>query len=92
MGEIKDIDGNSLIAPVKKGIVDGYGEFNIKSLKGFQAPIEAVDEIEKYYKTFISDDATNALLKFYDKSLGLWKGSVTSIFPAFHIRNFIGNL
>ena len=91
-GEVKDIDGNPLLAPIKGVVEDGYEEFSLKSLKGFQAPKEAVKEIEKYYKTFISDDATNALLKFYDKGLGVWKGSVTSLFPAFHIRNAIGNL
>ena len=92
-GGVKDVDGNPLLAPIaKKGLAEGYEEFSLKGLKGFQAPKEAVKEIEKYYKTFISDDATNDLLRFYDGSLGLWKGSVTSLFPAFHIRNIIGNL
>lgn len=58
----------------------------------FQVPIEIGDELSKYFNTFISDDATNVLLKGIDKALGIWKGSVTSIFPAFHVRNFIGNL
>ncbi len=91
-GEIKDVNGESLIAAVGKSTAPGYSEFSLKGLKGFQAPTEAVKEIEKYYQTFISDDATNALLKFYDKALGKWKGSVTSVFPAFHMRNMIGNL
>ena len=91
-GEVKDVEGNPLVAPLKGGIAPGYTAFTIKGLKGFQAPAEAVKEIEKYYQTFVSDEATNALLKFYDQGLGIWKGTVTSIFPAFHIRNELGNL
>src|SRR3990167_536505 len=92
-GEVKDIGGNPLVQTLTKGrVAPGYSEFTIKNLKGFQAPSEAVKDIEKYYKTFISDDATNSLLKFYDSALGVWKGSVTSLFPAFHIRNVVGNL
>jgi len=58
----------------------------------FQVPIEIGEELSKYFNTFTSDEATNVLLRGIDKALGIWKGSVTSIFPAFHIRNFIGNL
>lgn len=92
-GEVKDIEGNALVQPITDMAVPGYKEFAIKGLKGMQAPAEAVNEIEKYYKTFTSDEATNSLSKFYDKALlGPWKAAVTGIFPAFHIRNFFGNL
>lgn len=93
-GEIKDINGESIVAPLTKktGLMPGYQKFSNKWLKRFQAPVEVVDEIEKYFKAFISDDATNILLRVYDKALGLWKYSVTSLFPAFHLRNEIGNL
>lgn len=90
-GSIKDIDGNPLVTKIGKTADSGYRELT-GPLRGFQAPAEAADELEKYFRTFVSDDATNALLKFYDSALGVWKGSVTSLFPAFHIRNAIGNL
>lgn len=90
-GEVKDLDGNPLVSKVGKYVEQGYKEFSTKELRGFQAPVEAVDEVERYFKTFVSDDATNALLKAYDKVLGVWKKLVTSIFPAFHIRNALGN-
>ena len=91
-GDIKDITGNVLVKGVKEGIENGSRELAVKELKGFQAPVEIADELEKYFKTFTSDEATNALLKIYDKALGIWKGSVTSIFPAFHLRNAVGNV
>lgn len=90
-GKVKDINGNPLVIPAQEAGL-GYKEFTMGPLKGYAAPNEAVDGIEKYYKTFVSDEATNQLLKFYDNSLGLWKGLVTSVFPSFHIRNFTGNL
>lgn len=90
-GKVKDINGNALVIPAQEAGI-GYKEFTMGPLKGFAAPGEAVEGIEKYYKTFVSDDATNQLLKFYDGALGIWKGTVTSIFPSFHIRNLTGNL
>lgn len=90
-GKVRDINGNPLVIPAQEAGL-GYREFTMGPLKGFAAPNEAVEGIEKYYKTFVSDQATNQLLKFYDNSLGLWKGLVTSVFPSFHIRNVTGNL
>lgn len=58
----------------------------------YQVPTEIADELTKYYNTFTSDDAVKGFLKLYDSALGIWKGSVTSLFPAFHIRNVMGNL
>jgi len=40
----------------------------------------------------INDEATKDFFKAYDKVQGLWKASVTSMFPMFHGRNAIGNV
>ncbi|MEK0325140.1 MAG: hypothetical protein QQN63_05495, partial [Nitrosopumilus sp.] len=48
--------------------------------------------VEEFMGNVINDDATNDLLKNYDKLQNLWKASVTSMFPAFHGRNAISNV
>lgn len=70
----------------------GYVEAGAKELKGLRFHPAIAEQIDKFGKAFIDDGATNKLLEAFDKAQGLWKASVTSIFPAFHGRNAISNV
>jgi len=59
-----------------------------KKVKTTYVPKEIGDLLNK----FTSPKDTNAFLKFYDVNLRIWKGAVTSYFPAFHVRNMGGNV
>lgn len=89
----KTDDGEFVFKPVKAGkLLEGHVELGIKDLRGLQAPVEVAKDIESYYKTFMQPEEIKGLLKFYDTATNVWKASVTSIHPAFHGRNAIGNL
>lgn len=61
-------------------------------LKGYIAPPEVANMLENTYKTLFDPDQANGFLKAFDKVTGMWKQSVTSWFPAFHIRNGMSNI
>ena len=89
-GEVKDVAGNPAI--VRSGTVEGFKDFTLKSLKGYSAHPDIVDYMERVQKVFGNEDATNKIIKIYDNLQNIWKGSVTSIFPAFHVRNALSNV
>jgi hypothetical protein len=70
----------------------GYVEAGAKELAGLKFHPAIAEAIDKFGKNFTSDEATNELLRAFDKMQGLWKASVTSLFPAFHGRNAISNV
>lgn len=70
----------------------GYVEAGAKELKGLKFHPAIAESIDKFGASIINDEATNQLLRAFDKVQGLWKASVTSIFPAFHGRNAISNV
>lgn len=70
----------------------GYVAAGAKELKGFVFHPAIAEQIDKFKGGLINDEATNNLLKAFDKVQNLWKASVTSIFPAFHGRNAISNV
>lgn len=70
----------------------GFVEVGAKELAGLKFHPAIAEQIDKFKQGIIDDDATNNLLKAYDKVQNLWKASVTSIFPAFHGRNGISNV
>jgi len=70
----------------------GYIESGAKELKGLKFHPAIVEQIDKFGKSMIGDDATNNLLRAFDKAQNFWKASVTSIFPAFHGRNAMSNV
>jgi hypothetical protein len=69
-----------------------YVEAGAKELKGLKFHPAIAEQIDKFGKAFTGDEATNQLLRAYDKAQGLWKASVTSVFPAFHGRNALSNV
>lgn len=70
----------------------GYVAVSAKELAGLKFHPAIAEQIEKMGKYFVGDEATNNLLKAFDKAQNLWKASVTSLFPAFHGRNAISNV
>jgi len=92
-GEIKDLAGNSIVRKAGEAGTQGMKAFTrVKELKDYVAHPDVVDYLEKVQKVFTNDDTANQVFKVYDKIQNMWKGSVTSFFPAFHVRNAIGNI
>jgi len=63
-----------------------------KLYKGYKFHPAVARYIEQFQSGIISDVATNKMFRAFDKLQGLWKASVTSIFPQFHGRNAISNV
>lgn len=82
----------SRFGAVAKTAPTNYVEAGAKELKGFKFHPAIAEQIDKFGRAFTGDEATNQLLRLFDKAQGLWKASVTSIFPAFHGRNAISNV
>lgn len=59
------------------------------ALEQIFVPAEVAADVEKYFKTFAAPEALKPFLNAYDKFTNMFKGSVTSLFPAFHSRNFV---
>lgn len=64
----------------------------VKWMSDYIMPGEAADVLERAHKAFFSDEGTNFIAKIYDQLSSLWKTSVTTLFPAFHVRNGISNM
>jgi hypothetical protein len=60
--------------------------------KGLAFDPDIADLIDATNKAYFTDDAVRGVLAVYDKMLGMWKTSVTAVFPQFHTRNFISNI
>lgn len=60
--------------------------------KDIRVPKFVADTIDDTRKKLINSEPLNELLRGYDKALRLWKGSVTVLFPAFHVRNAMSNV
>jgi len=79
-----------------KPLIDETGTKWIPStspqLKGYVFPEAMSKHIDEFNNFLGNDEATNALLKTYDRIQNIWKGSVTGYFPAFHTRNALGGV
>lgn len=87
---------NAKWLPIKSAGLTGEAE-NLMSTLGkdgenlvYHPAIAA--KVEDFAKAIGGDAATNDALKAFDSLQNFWKGSVTSIFPAFHGRNAISNV
>lgn len=69
-----------------------YVAAGAKELDGLVFHPAIAEQLDKFKSALINDEATNNLLKYYDKLQNLWKASVTTIFPAFHGRNALSNV
>ena len=67
-------------------------EYTNKEFKGLVIPKSIADDLANISKKTINDEALNVFLRGYDAIQNFFKGSVTSIFPAFHGRNFLSNV
>ena len=63
-----------------------------KKTKTFLLPREVADDMNKLMKSVNSPDEVNAMASLFDKVQNIWKTSVTSYFPSFHIRNATSNM
>ena len=77
---------------VAKEAPGNYVETSLKELKGFKFHPAIANQLSGFKGTMLADEATNKLLRAFDKVQNLWKASVTSMFPAFHGRNGISNV
>jgi hypothetical protein len=69
-----------------------YVSVGIKELDGLKFHPAIAESIETFRKGFTNDEATNAMLRAFDKVQNYWKASVTQIFPSFHGRNGLSNV
>jgi len=71
----------------------GYARIEgVKELADKAIPTEVAEYIAKLDKQVINSESINGFLKYYDKALNFWKGSVTTLFPSFHVRNAASNV
>lgn len=85
----------------------GYVRINLSGIKAEAEKLKELHElesmpiyfhpavakrVEEFVGASLGDAATSDLMKAYDKVQNFWKASVTSIFPAFHVRNGLSNV
>lgn len=81
------LDETAVLKRLKRGPKANKG---LDSLDNTFLPARVLKELKEVNKHFLFEK--NAFLRFYDKKfLNHWKMYVTSIWPAFHGRNFISN-
>lgn len=61
-------------------------------LEGFRAPPEIAKAMDGWYRYIHNVHDQNAFLQLFDKTQDWWKAWTLAIFPAYHIRNFVGNM
>lgn len=81
-------------APLDETIVDGVKMVKTKTpqLEGHLVAEPIAKHLDMVQSMISKDDVAKGILGVYDKLLGIWKGSVTGWFPAFHTRNFLGGM
>ena len=73
-------------------LADDLVEYTSKEFKGLMIPRTIAEDLAKIGKQTINNEELNMFLRGYDAIQNFFKGSVTSLFPAFHGRNFLSNV
>lgn len=86
-----------LIAEMEQDLIENSATGNAPDmvgelLKRITVPAEHVKEAERLMKAFSAPGEVNQLVEVADKVQRLFKSGVTSIFPSFHVRNFMSGL
>lgn len=104
LDSIRSVNSHSFLSRVaeqfgikaKDNFIDKFGvrwvdaPQGLKGLRGYKVPKAIAQHLAETNRLLFDDEATNGLLRLYDKALSYWKGSVTGYFPAFHTRNALG--
>jgi hypothetical protein len=61
-------------------------------LDGYRLPPEVAQSMDGWYKFIHNPHEQNAFLKLFDQTQDWWKAWTLAIFPAYHVRNFVGNM
>lgn len=77
--------------PVMYKAKDGVSKY-IPEFEGVLMPKELAETVEKFYTTTANSKELNKALKLIDGMTNLWKGTVTGLWMAFHVRNAYGGL
>lgn len=65
------------------------GEKLVESIGNMNVPKDLADDLNRFYESFKSPEAANEIIQAVDSVTNLFKGGVTSPWPAFHIRNLM---
>jgi hypothetical protein len=86
--------GNQFGKKSAKDFIDEVGvewvESKLPQLKGIRVPKAIAENLDEVQRVLTGDQSLNKFIRFYDKTLGFWKATVTGWFPAFHARNAMG--
>lgn len=80
---------------VKKGdkLRPGEAFSSTPRLRGVAFDSDIVKEVDRVFTSaYGNDEATNAVIKVFDTMQNYWKTWTLGIFPAYHVRNAIGNM
>lgn len=71
---------------------EGWLPVKQAELEGHRVPPEVATAMNRWYDFIHGSKETNAFLELYDKTQDWWKAWTLAIFPAYHVRNFVGNM
>jgi hypothetical protein len=92
----KWIDKPEVVENLQRGLQRIFPEKSYvgvtRKVPTYMIPEPIAEHLEKTVKSLTNDESLNNFYKIWDKTLSLWKGSVTGFFPSFHIRNLMGGM
>lgn len=75
---------------VKTSPAPGYISTGVRGLENQYVHPEVARHLARIDRVFVNDVETNQFLRYFDTLTNLWKGTVTAMNPAFHLRNLMG--
>lgn len=85
IGDEKEGAGRRIL----EGLGQTVGEESLKELKKMRVRKEHADDLRLIYDSFSMPDAISEILDHFDSFTNWWKGAQTSVWPAFHVRNYV---